>query len=253
MEKMRFLKSVEIRKMIQYTFNRSVRWKTVFRIAIPTKKRYNKQEYGLFGNGAERMKVYCFIPAAEADEIIECGLKLNSRLMKRIPVGGMEIPCFEAYLHPEDGTGASEQDVLVKITLPEGKAYIADQSLVGELGDLYYKSIIPADQYKLGKYRKPCCLITCTVLPEMIERYNPDLDEPLLYQSSEQLYRDSLFYRTDDLTQSFKDIALNAYYNMKAASGEYAVQFNQEYAAFTDRATGEVIAVVRTKFNQEKG
>lgn len=194
------------------------------------------------------MKVYCFVPADEAEEIIECGLKLNSTHTKIINVCGIDIPCFEAYLHPKDETKGHNEDVLVKITVPEGKAYIADNSLIGELDGLYHKSIIPAGQYKLGKYRKPCCLITCTVLPDMIERYNPDLDEALLYQSSEQLYRDSLFYKTDDLTQSFKDIALNAYYNMKAVSGEYEVQFNDEYAAFTDRETGEVIAIVRTKF-----
>ena len=199
------------------------------------------------------MKVYCFIPAEEAEEVIECGLKLNSRLTKTITICGAQVPCFEAYLHPKDGAGTGSDDVLVKITLPEGRAYIADNSLLGELGGLYNKSIILADRYKLGKYRKPCCLISCTILPEMIERYNPDLDEPLLYQSSEQLYRDSLFYKTDDLAQSFKDVALNAYYNLKAASGEYAVQFNDEYAAYTDSATGEVIAIVKTKFTQEKG
>ena len=195
------------------------------------------------------MKVYCFILAQEADEIIECGLKLNSRLTKTIEINGCEVRCFEAYLHPRDGKGMNSDDVMVKITVPEGRAYIADNSLLGETGDLYNKSIIPADQYKLGRYRKPCCLITCTVLPEMIERYNPDLDEPVLYQSSEQLYRDSLFYKTDDLAQCFKDVALNAYYNMKADSGEYTVQFNDEYAAFTDSATSEVIAIVKTKFN----
>lgn len=199
------------------------------------------------------MKVYCFIPAEEAEEVIECGLKLNSRLTKTIDIYGAKISCFEAYLHPKDGSGLRPDDVLVKITVPEGRAYIADHSLSGELGDLYQKSIIAADQYKLGKYRKPCCLIACTILPDMIERYNSDLDEPLLYQSSEQLYRDSLFYKTDDLAQSFKDVALNAYYNMKAASGEYTVQFNDEYAAFTDSKTGEVIAIVKTKFSQEKG
>ena len=199
------------------------------------------------------MKVYCFIPAEEAEEVIECGLKLNSRLTKTIMICGAQVPCFEAYLHPKDGAGTGPDDVLVKITLPEGRAYIADNSLLGELGSLYNRSIIPADRYKLGKYRKPCCLISCTILPEMIERYNPDLDEPLLYQSSEQLYRDSLFYKTDDLAQSFKDVALNAYYNLKAAAGEYTVQFNDEYAAYTDSATGEVIAIVKTKFTQEKG
>lgn len=208
------------------------------------------QKYELiFRNGEVQVKVYCFILAQEAEEIIECGLKLNSRLTKTIEINGCEVRCFEAYLHPRDGKGMNSDDVMVKITVPEGRAYIADNSLLGETGDLYNKSIIPADQYKLGRYRKPCCLITCTVLPEMIERYNPDLDEPVLYQSSEQLYRDSLFYKTDDLAQSFKDVALNAYYNMKADSGEYTVQFNDEYAAFTDSATSEVIAIVKTKFN----
>ena len=198
------------------------------------------------------MKVYCFIPACEAEEVIECGLKLNSRLTKTIELQGGPIQCFETYLHPRDGISLNPDDVMVKITVPEGRAYVADNSLLGELGELYNKSIIPVNQYKLGKYRKPCCLISCTVLPEMIERYNPDLDEPILYQSSEQLYRDSLFYKTDDLVQSFKDVALNAYYNMKAASGEYVVQFNDEYAAFIDEKSSEVIAIVKTRFNNDK-
>ena len=207
----------------------------------------------LFRNGAMRVKVYCFIPAEEAEEVIECGLKLNSRLTKTIDIYGAKISCFEAYLHPKDGAGSRPDDVLVKITVPEGRAYIADHSLLGELGDLYHKSIIAADQYKLGKYRKPCCLIACTILPDMIERYNSDLDEPLLYQSSEQLYRDSLFYKTDDLAQSFKDVALNAYYNMKAASGEYTVQFNDEYAPLRTVRRVKSLQSLRQNFSQEKG
>jgi len=198
------------------------------------------------------VKVYCFIPAEEAEEVIECGLKLSSSFTKTIEINGQQVQCLEAYMHPNDAKEINPGDVPVKITLQSGRAYIADNSLLGELGDLYNKSIIPADKYKLGTYRKPGCLIACTVLPDMIERYNPDMDEPILYQSSEQLYRDSLFYRTDDLVQSFKDVALNAYYNMKAASGEYSVQFNDEYAAFLDKESSEVIAIVKTKFNNEK-
>ena len=80
------------------------------------------------------------------------------------------------------------------------------------------------------------------------DKYHPSRE----ITSSEQLYRDSLFYKTDDLVQSFKDVALNAYYNMKAASGEYAVQFNDEYAAFIDEKSSEVIAIVKTRFNNDK-
>lgn len=92
-----------------------------------------------------RVKVYCFIPAEEAEEVIECGLKLNSRLTKTIMICGAQVPCFEAYLHPKDGAGTGPDDVLVKITLPEGRAYIADNSLLGEARRLYNRSIIPAD------------------------------------------------------------------------------------------------------------
>lgn len=198
------------------------------------------------------MKFYCYIPADKSDEVIECGLKLGDCITKNVTRNGSGMLCFEAYLHPNDADKNNENDVLVKISAPEGHSYIADNSLQGKLGELYEKSIIPVSQYKLGKYRKPCCLISCTILPDMIERYNADMDEPLLYQSSEQLYRDSLFYKTDDLAKSFKDVALNAYYNMKAASGEYTVQFNDEYAAFTDDAAGEIIAIVKINFNQEK-
>lgn len=198
------------------------------------------------------VKLYCYIPAGKSEEVIECGLKLGDCDIKTVRINGTQTQCFEAYLHPNDADSDMHDRVLVKITAPTAQAYIADNSLQGQLEDLYEKSIIPANQYKLGKYRKPCCLISCTILPGMIERYNADMDEPLLYQSSEQLYRDSLFYRTDDLAKSFKDVALNAYYNMKAAMGEYAVQFNDEYAAFTDKAAGEIIAIVKTKFNQEK-
>ena len=83
------------------------------------------------------MKVYCFIPAEEAEEVIECGLKLNSRFTKTINIYGAQIPCFETYLHPQDGAGSEPGDVLVKITVPEGRAYVADNSLLGKLGDLY--------------------------------------------------------------------------------------------------------------------
>ena len=71
-----------------------------------------------------RVKVYCFIPAEEAEEVIECGLKLNSRLTKTIMICGAQVPCFEAYLHPKDGAGTGSDDVLVKITLPEGRAIL---------------------------------------------------------------------------------------------------------------------------------
>ncbi len=201
-----------------------------------------------------QVKFYCYVPEEKSEEVIECGLRLGDCVTRNVSINGTDTLCFEAYLHPNDAENVSTGNVLIKISAPDGHSYIADNSLLMDsTEDLYEKSVMPARDYRLGRYRKPCCLISCTVLPDMIERYNPDMDEPLLYQSSEQLYRDSLFYRTDDLAASFKDVALNAYYNMKAAAGEYAVQFNDEYAAFSDRSTGEIIAIVKIKFSQEKG
>ena len=74
------------------------------------------------------MKVYCFILAQEAEEIIECGLKLNSRLTKTIEINGCEVRCFEAYLHPRDGKGMNPDDVMVKIIIYTGLSLPFDEA-----------------------------------------------------------------------------------------------------------------------------
>lgn len=191
------------------------------------------------------MKAFYFILKDEIEEVLECGLKRDKQRTKTIPVHGVEVNCFEAYLHPADFHGKTEDIVPVKIIVPDNKTFIADESLSA---DWYIQSIVPHNQYKLGTYRAPRCLITCTILPYMIEKYDPNKDEALLYHSSEQLYCNRLFYNADDASDSFKDIALYAYYTSREIEDKYIKEEDGDYILFVSKETGLVEAVVR-KYN----
>lgn len=191
------------------------------------------------------MKAFYFILKDEMDEVLECGLKRDNQRTRTIPVHGFDVNCFEAYLHPSDFRNKPDNVVPVKIIVPDNKTFIADNSLSGER---YVQSIVSHSQYKLGSYRAPRCLITCTILPYMIEKYDANKDEALLYHSSEQLYCNRLFYNADDASDSFKDIALYAYYTNPEVSDNYVKEDDGDYILFISKETGLIEAVVK-KYN----
>lgn len=193
-----------------------------------------------------QVKAFYFIRKEDADEVLECGIKREGHSTRTISVHGTSISCFEAYLHPADIKNKSNDVIPVKIVVPDNKTFIADDSLSGQR---YEQSIVPHSQYKMGSYRSPVCLITCTLLPYMIEQYDPNKDEALLYHSSEQLYCNRLFYNADDASDTFKDIALYAYYTSKDVADMYSREEDGNYILFISRDTGSIEAVVR-KHNQ---
>ena len=192
------------------------------------------------------MKAFYFIRKEDAEEVLECGIKRDGGATETICVHGTEVSCLKAYLHPADFKQKSDCVIPVKIIVPDNKTFIADASLSGPR---YEQSIVPHSQYKTGSYRSPICLITCTLLPYMIEEYDPNKDEALLYHSSEQLYCNRLFYNADDASDAFKDIALYAYYTSREVAEMYTREDDGNYILFISRDTGSIEAVVR-KYNR---
>lgn len=195
-----------------------------------------------------QVKAFYFINKDELEEVLECGLKRDKQRTKTIPVHGIDVSCFEAYLHPADYHAKNDNVVPVKIIIPDNKMFIADDSLVGKR---YEQSIVPQEQYKIGTYRVPRCLITCTILPYMIEKYDANKDEALLYHSSEQLYCNRLFYNADDASDAFKDIALYAYYTSNDVADRYISEEDNDYILFISKETGLVEAIVRKNCRKE--
>ena len=85
----------------------------------------------------------------------------------------------------------------------------------------------------------------------MIEEYDANKDEALLYHSSEQLYCNRLFYNADDASDAFKDIALYAYYTSNDVADRYISEEDNDYILFISKETGLVEAIVRKNCRKE--
>lgn len=192
------------------------------------------------------MKAFYFIDKEIVEEVLECGIKRDGQSTQTITLHGTQVSCLEAYMHPADIKNKKENMIPVKIVVPDNKTYIADATLSGER---YENSIIPQSEYRIGAYRMPRCLITCTLLPYMIEKYDPNKDEALLYHSSEQLYCNRLFYNADDASDSFKDVALYAYYTSKDVRELYQMEEDGDYILFISKESGNIEAIVRKHIN----
>ncbi len=195
------------------------------------------------------LRFYFYVPALLADEILECGLKLNDWSDREAIIHGTSVKCMTAYIHPADGAAAmpgidGKGSVLLRFTVPAQYAFVAEGSLRGNR-EAYDRTITSAEQYEIGSYRNPQGLITCTVLPGMIERHDRRMGEAVFYESSEQFYMDRLFLGTDEQYPDFRDTALAAFYSRLAAQGGYQIIRSDEYTVYENDENHKIV-VVRT-------
>lgn len=177
------------------------------------------------------LKTYYYTTKEFAEDAIGCGLKLSHSASGTVPVYGREMPCIVTYLHPEDCPKECRTEAVLKLRLEDGKAFVGEGLFSGER---YATSLVAAKDYRIGTYRKPVCLVICSVLPEQIEAYDPTMDEPLFYESSESLYRDTAMSRVQE-SEAFKELALVAYYDQEAAQGRCIRKEEQDSVVYLSR------------------
>lgn len=187
------------------------------------------------------MKAYYFVPADAADEIIECGLEISRGqyfVSKFMQNSGR---CFAARLHPGDYAPGefSPDKVCLKIDLAKVRAFVAEEAFLEtdmpeeQKRQWFEASILPAEAYRLGTYRKPLCLIANTILPQAMEVYDRLIDEALLYESSEELYLSSLLRQAEE-DPDFREPALKAYMDSLAAMGKMQAYIQKDYCVYFD-------------------
>lgn len=168
----------------------------------------------------ETIDVYCHISVDRADNVVDCGLKLSDMADREIMLNGMSKRCFQAYLSPEDDADFFEQNDYrcIKIQVRKSVCRMADGFLyeMGKTNEdamkLYEKSIIPVENYVFGIYRKPVCLITTTMIPGEITLLNKNLDAPVLFRKSEELYVNNIIESFRYEKDNFYDSLLFSYF-----------------------------------------
>lgn len=183
------------------------------------------------------MKTFFYTTEEIAAEAVEYGLKLSHVARETAPVYGKNLPCIVTYLHPADCPRERRGAKVLKLQLEDSKAFIAEGMFTGER---YAASLVAAKEYRLGMYRQPRCLLICSVFPEQIEPYDSNMDEPLLYESSEQLYRDTVLCRVQE-SEEFRELALQAYYERCAAEGRYIRVEEQNTVLYLSPDDGKII------------
>ena len=168
--------------------------------------------------------VFIYVPKEKADDIADCGMKLSEYSQRVIPVESEDYDCICGYLHPMDFEGRTDDTVAcIRAEVQERYCYVCDGDLYElsrrdyDFAEKYEKSIVPLTEYALGDYRRPQCLVTCTIVGGSV--YDADDDgssTPLLYNDSEELYCDRLeSYLVDKCGISREVILSSMFYRLR--------------------------------------
>ena len=129
--------------------------------------------------------IYRFILKERADDCLKYGIRLSTQFDKEIEIDGEKKPVIQGFLNPKDSDYKFESDEYIglKIDIPEKYCNVMDAPSVNDI-----PPIIPLENYKLGSFKDPEVLITSSILPEKISMLNNDIDVPVLYDNSRNLY-----------------------------------------------------------------
>lgn len=194
------------------------------------------------------LEVYYYIPANEAEYVIECGLKLSRWYSREVLINGVLRKCLTAFLNPKDDLEKYRSQNLkcVKLEVATGYCFVADSWLyaVGEYSpearELYVKSIVPVESYIFGTYRLPECLITTTVIGGNISPLDKRRDSPVLFDNSEELYINNIIEAQKESHPEFYDAMLYYFYLKLSEEGKYIMLEDRAHgiAAFVDKSCG---------------
>jgi hypothetical protein len=177
------------------------------------------------------MVAYFYISKNELVDALECGLKL-SVYGKPIPGSGdIPIKAIRAYLSPRDNMDYFDDPELVCLKLDlSGEKLLVAEDIYAATGNhkWFNESIIHASKYMLGKYRKPCYLITFTVLNDYISVLDKKRDVPVLYENSAGLYIQTLKSKFEENDAEFYDKAFFGYMKLLVSMDEATIEWNDD-------------------------
>lgn len=181
------------------------------------------------------MLAYIWLEKDRAEEVLRSGLAPEGE-----GIDGLSLPraggaYIAAALHPADayaaGAGNAANSECMRISVDPKECYVID---AGRISEKVAATLIPADKYVLGTFRRPLLIIVSAVKAEDIRRYEGRMDAPLLYENSEKLYVDRQFALADDNDPGFRETALRAYYEKQAETGR-AVKYSGETLVLKER------------------
>ena len=137
--------------------------------------------------------LYYYIDSSKLESVRRFGLKLSENYSYTLPVNGLQKRFFAALLNPKDDLLKynSEQFTCLKVHIYPDLCYVVNEiSLIinpknGDYG------LIPLNDYVYGEFENPKVVFNSSILPEQIELLDDVMDEPILFESSKDLFYQS--------------------------------------------------------------
>lgn len=177
------------------------------------------------------MIAYFYIDFKKAKEVAECGLKLSLYGENILADEDFPIRAIRALLSPKDDMESYNDPELtcLKLDIANDKLLVAEETYLKTGNrDWFNKSVIHAEKYVFGMYRKPCFLITFTVLGEFIGILDKSRDVPVLSDQSEEVYLHKIKSEFECSDENFYDKALYGYLDIMVKKDKAKIEWQSE-------------------------
>ncbi|MCK5758274.1 MAG: hypothetical protein KAH14_04200 [Clostridiales bacterium] len=191
------------------------------------------------------MTAYFYIDKNDAEEVKECGLKLSIYGDEVLAEREHPIRAIRALLSPKDDIlkyGDSSLACL-KLDIPNGKLLVAEEIYLDTGNRKWFnESVVHAENYIFGTYRKPCYLITFTVNDEYIGILDKSRDVTVLYDDSEKLYILKMKAEFEDRDENFYDKAIYGYLDVLQRNWKASIEWqSDEFTIFGNDGKKHII------------
>lgn len=170
------------------------------------------------------MAIIFYYVLKENIKTIKTGINLSVYSDKHIPVGGKMVPCIMGLLSPRDDVekSLSESYVCIELDVEPKNCYVLNGDLdFLDNKEIYYKSMIPLEKYTYGLYRRPEIAVLNNIDSLSITVSHNSIGTPVLFESSDKLYKYNLFEEFRQRYNDFDETLLGIFFMLMSHKGKF--------------------------------
>ena len=179
--------------------------------------------------------VFYFIEKEKTEGILINGLKPSQIGNSQMDVGGELKAYILGFLTPKDDLlkYSSSDYACLELDVEITDMYVLNGDLDAIDEITYRGSLIPLEKYKFGTYRRPEIAVTTDIHPDKIVVSNKIIGTPILFESSDKIYKDTIM---EDLRTKYKDFdetLLGIFFMMMVSKGRMKLTGQKRYGTKT--------------------
>lgn len=167
--------------------------------------------------------IYYYVPKKDINKIKE-GINIENHANKSLIINGVKKPGIIGYLSPKDDymKYLSEEYTCLELDVDVNYCFVLDGDMdLLEEKNFYYNSMISLNDYRFGRYRNPEVVVLCDVAHKNITPFNKIIGNPLVFDTSDGLYKCNLFEELKQRYNDFDETMLGIFFMLMSHKGRF--------------------------------